>query len=520
MVKNVKINIEAKYTDLERARESAKRLQKQLVDIPKHVGKYSQWTKVTKQLAKERQKMADTEREIAQAQKAPAKALKEHQQREKELASVRKKMWSNAEKNVAVAAKTREQKEKQVQQTHKQIWKTMEANHKKFMDERLQGTLSVAKRTEKANLSSASAILKNDNMLKKSAKGGFQSIDSVLGNINTKIKKSGLDSFGAKIKKNEMRFQGWALSVMFFGMALQRMATSIWKFGTSTFQEISNSVEGTTTHIQMLNGSMKFLGFIVGQALEPIAEWLTPIIIKFAEWLEEHQGLVRWVVIGATVLGGLFTIIGMLTLGLAGVISTVKNVIVVFKTMTGLFKALKTGGLLTKVGGMLKAVFLSPVTWIILLIAGLVLVIVWIVKLAKKMGGFGEFMKSVLRGLLRFIMIIGEGLVWVVMKVWDGIKWLLNGIIDGVNWIIKKVNRLLGTDIGMIGNLGKSQYMFGDAILSNYLEKEQTGWLAPEKGYAEFGGVTPTYNISTINVENPQSMQTMLDEINKMQTGG
>lgn len=126
------------------------------------------------------------------------------------------------------------------------------------------------------------------------ARAGFKDIDDVLKDVDLQIKSSG------------RQFQGWAMSIMFFGMAIQKTMDSIWKESTKTFQDISHSVEGTTTGFDMLEGSMKYLGFTIGSALEPIAVMLIPIVDKVADWVTQHEALTGKIVSGGLALGAIF----------------------------------------------------------------------------------------------------------------------------------------------------------------------------------------------------------------------
>jgi hypothetical protein len=122
-------------------------------------------------------------------------------------------------------------------------------------------------------------------------------------------------------------FAGWAMSIMFAGMALQRMSMSLYKFGTKAFQEISHSVEGTVTNTDMLQGSMKYLGFTVGQALEPVVAFLIPIIDKISEWIERNPELTSGIIAWGGTFGALMMAGGSIKLatdGIAGLIEILK----------------------------------------------------------------------------------------------------------------------------------------------------------------------------------------------------
>jgi hypothetical protein len=135
-------------------------------------------------------------------------------------------------------------------------------------------------------------------------------------NLNTEIKA---------IKKTEGAFKqfrgallGASLSMLFFGMALKRVFDTAWRFGTKTFNDIMHSVEGTVTGFDEMNNSMAYLGFTIGQALEPVAAFLAPIIMAFANWVSENQTLVSTLLIVTGVLGTILFVAGTLGSAFAG----------------------------------------------------------------------------------------------------------------------------------------------------------------------------------------------------------
>ena len=150
-------------------------------------------------------------------------------------------------------------------------------------------------------------IMKGSKSMTNAARtGGFRDIDEWL-----KDSTKGL-------KKHRAAFAGWAMSIMFAGMALQRVSNQVWSNGTKAFQDIAHSVEGTATQFDMLEGSMKFLGFTIGQALEPVAAWLVPIVDHISDLVMENEELVAGFTITSAVLGGLFSVGGMGVLALNG----------------------------------------------------------------------------------------------------------------------------------------------------------------------------------------------------------
>jgi hypothetical protein len=114
-----------------------------------------------------------------------------------------------------------------------------------------------------------------------------------------------------ELNKSRGEFPAWALSIMFFGMALQRTFDTIWRSSTKTFNDVMHSVEGTVTGFDILEGSLKYLGFTAGQALEPLALMLVPIIDKISQWVVENEGVFRTFMLIIGVLGPVLVGLGM-----------------------------------------------------------------------------------------------------------------------------------------------------------------------------------------------------------------
>ena len=135
------------------------------------------------------------------------------------------------------------------------------------------------------------------------------------------------------------RFQGWALSIMFFGMAMQRAFNMIWRSSTKTFQDVMNSVDDTTNGFTRLDGAIKFLQFTAGAALEPVAMFLIPIIDRLSEWVQQNDELVQGLTVALGVIGTFAAISGMLILAFMGM----RGAVVAVKAVMGLLGSALTG---------------------------------------------------------------------------------------------------------------------------------------------------------------------------------
>jgi len=119
------------------------------------------------------------------------------------------------------------------------------------------------------------------------------------------------------LKKVKTEFQGWALGIMFAGMMIKNAMDSIWRSSSKVFQDVMHSVDGTVTGFDLLNTSMAYLGYAVGSALEPIAEFLAPIIWMIAEWVLENQNVVTTLFPIISIIGTVLFLVGAAVLAVA-----------------------------------------------------------------------------------------------------------------------------------------------------------------------------------------------------------
>ena len=113
-------------------------------------------------------------------------------------------------------------------------------------------------------------------------------------------------------------FAGYALSIMFFGSAMVNTFKQITTFGVRAFQDVMHSVDGTVTQFDLLGASLLYLGFTIGQALEPVIAWLIPIVDSIAEWVSENQALTAGLLLTLGVLGSILMVGGALKLAFDG----------------------------------------------------------------------------------------------------------------------------------------------------------------------------------------------------------
>lgn len=308
-------------------------------------------------------------------------------------------------------------------------------------------------------------------------------------------------------------FQGWALSVMFFGMQLQRTFNQIYNSSSHAFQEVMHSVYGTVTAYDNLNASLMYLGFVVGEALSPMVSWLSDIVQRVAEWASEHPTLTAAILGTMAVLGGFLFLMGFLTLAMSGV----GTMMTIFSGIMGVLvpaSAYEAAAAIGWFGIALQALKFVGI------VAGILSVLFWIYRMQEAMGGWLEFGKSVIRGVLRVFALLGSVSAGIFSELANdtGLAW--NAIMDilqnSINWIIKKGNELISwvnqflpskLQIPLITvkadfsgaktqakQLGEAFLDTYSSVLGSYMDWESTGALAPSKGYSNSANLVPTYN--------------------------
>ena len=142
-------------------------------------------------------------------------------------------------------------------------------------------------------------------------------------NMGTTAKKSqavnlALQKMDMQINRLKKPFAGWAMSIMFAGMAMRRTFDTIWASSSKMFNDVSHSIQGQVTGFDMLSGSVSYLQYTLGAALEPVAAWLAPIIMMVADWTSNNKGLTSGLLVTIGTLGTLGMTIGSAKLAMDG----------------------------------------------------------------------------------------------------------------------------------------------------------------------------------------------------------
>jgi len=201
---------------------------------------------------------------------------------------------------------------------------------------------------------------------------------------------------------DRMPFPAFALGVMFFGMAIKNALLDIGRASAKVFNEVMSSVSGTITGFQMLEGSMAFLKFVVGEALEPLMPVLIMIIDFMAQWVSRNEEIARSLFIIGVIFGVVLFVLGTLILGLSSLSSLWGRVVTVFKT--GIDLVAGEGGF----GRILSAI--GKVTILIAILAA-----AFTTNFGRIQGFLKATIKNVVAGLTTFL----EGVGMIFEGIWN-----------------------------------------------------------------------------------------------------
>jgi len=299
-------------------------------------------------------------------------------------------------------------------------------------------------------------------------------------------------------------FAGWAMSLMFFGMALKRTFDMIWKSSTKTFNDVMHSVEGVVTNFDILDGSIKNLGFNAGQALEPIVQYITPIVDLIGEWVLLHPKLFAGFTVLLGVAGTLFTLLGMGALAFNGIVDALAKI--------------GASGAMTSIGDAIAGI--SGTTFGVIIAALAALYFAFKTNLgnireffSETFGGIWETVKNVFgdikevfKGLMMFLEgvftgdfnLVWNGLVKMVLNAVSAIikiMWGLSNVIGNVaRFIFNLIKDIVFNAVEVIIGAVKAVANFVDGIFGTNFSKGSTAALAMLKNLQE--DITLTYTSS------------------------
>jgi len=127
---------------------------------------------------------------------------------------------------------------------------------------------------------------------------------------------SNLKNVKSTLSKVKKSFDMNSLGIMFFGMSILRVTSSISKSSRKMYQDIMHSVDGNVTAYDLLDTSMKKLQYQMGSALEPTFAKMIPLIDFMSGVVKNNKGEFAGLYENVLVVGGLLATGGTLALGI------------------------------------------------------------------------------------------------------------------------------------------------------------------------------------------------------------
>jgi len=259
------------------------------------------------------------------------------------------------------------------------------------------------------------------------------------------------------------RFQAWALSMLFFGMAIKRFFDGIYKSSTQTFIKIMESSGYAGTAIQQLNAHFEYLKFTVGSVIDQVLMRFLPMIIsiveKIAHWVREHPKLTSALIIFGIVIGTLIMLFGIMFLGINGLI----DLMIHFGFVTTTSSGAVTGLGAALVSGIAWAVIFGFFLYLLARFKSVGSAVAWV---AAKINRFAKWITEKIIDLGLFIFTSLEKVYGFLDKFGIKVKYMfialftliyiklgefVNKSIDALNVLIDEWNRIPGVNIGRIG---------------------------------------------------------------------
>lgn len=296
---------------------------------------------------------------------------------------------------------------------------------------------------------------------------------------------------GRLTKQTEKKFAGWAMSMMFFGMAIQRVFKSILDAGVSTFQEVMHSVEGTVTPLDMLKASFEKVKYAIGSAisnyLDPFQEKIDEIIDKITEFIESHQDLVASFILGGLAVGTVLMSFGMLKLGIDGIISAFGKLKILGTKLFSAGGVFGEGGLISGAISSLASSLGVSFGAALGIIIGAVIAFIALIK--TNFGDVQGFVKDLFNNMISYLESIFKNFKGFFVEIWGFIMDILTGDWDkALEHLIKALAHLvsfvLKTAI-QIGTILANAFIFPINLILDTFKTLLKGWLSLIKKVAE-----------------------------------
>lgn len=319
------------------------------------------------------------------------------------------------------------------------------------------------------------------------------------------------------------RFQMQYLSVLFFGMAIQRVFMGIMRSSTQAFLKMTEGQTEAGQALNALSAGIEYLKFSIGDALGaflmPFLPTILDIVEGFSDWVSQNRDLVASIIILAAAFGTLLFFAATLKLGLAGLsmifgVSGLMGSIGAFKTfltvtfipyismiytwlttlvIPGIVGAVSTG--VATISTSLLTLLANPITW---LIVGIVaLYFAWETNFL----GIKEITYDVAGTVARVLTQMGKGIInltWIIFNAQAALEKLMFGA--AATSTIEQMNKL-ATMSQTIDKFLAFTYT-DEATKKSYMDFKPIMSFLEQMGKDFSGATGGGMNIGNVTVEN------------------
>ncbi len=236
---------------------------------------------------------------------------------------------------------------------------------------------------------------------------------------------------------------------------IRKMREDAEKFAPIIDEKLGNAMASLKDRLSEVSMGFKKVQISIASALlpylEPLVEKIRDIIHAIADWMKEHPGLTKALVVLAGVVGVLMMAFGALLIALPTIIGPLA-MLAGAGGIAGLTAAF--AGLAAPLAGFIAAIaaIALPVIAAIAIIAALIFIGV---QIAKNWDQIAATAKNVWGGIVDFFQTLPAIIGAIFAKIGDfmlaPIRNAVNKIIEAINWMVQQYNKLPWGDIKEIG---------------------------------------------------------------------
>ena len=342
--------------------------------------------------------------------------------------------------------------------------KNLSSNSKKAAKEvsGLGGELSALQDTTKNYNSVFSQMIKNNQL--KDFGANFEAMNSATMSWGKSlfIPADQLERMNNLANKMSQRFDMNKLSIMFFGMTIQKTFQGIYDKMLNTFLMIDKKgMQPLTRGLTRMEAAFTFLEFSIMKAMEPILIPIIDTVVKLVDWFSQLPDSIKQAVGVITIMGvafgGTLSVIGNVSLGIMGI----KGLLMDIK---GLLPAISNGFSTLSASSMFGS--LGALAGVIIIAAAAVLVFSAALEGYKKhsseindsLNRLGDSFENLVSRITGQMIQLPDASAW-----WDSFwSYLVTGTTGAIMTIIQAITQLLdainllGQIFGLPGEFGKS----------------------------------------------------------------